>query len=333
MTAPKPLRAGILGLGGYASVRRRTIRRSGAFELVAGFDVSEKAIAGAKADEGEGFEIAASAEQLATRKDLDVVFVSTPAHLHVDQAMSAAKAGKHIFVEKPLSHDLDQARLLRDYCRENKLTFGMGFSARLNPGAMAAKQYIDEGKLGEIVAIDAVTMHSGSLCYPADNWRFIAGNNPGGPLFQCGIHELDLFGYWLGDGRVLHAVNRRDITDKATEDAMVLMLQYGRVPVTLHSHFTCAYRHFVQIFGTEGNLYLEQTDRELWYQRQLGGAKEPREQVDLTGFGDGEAESLRRFAQCVHAGQPFSPGGDEGVATLELLFDAVTKADAAHNAG
>jgi len=101
----KPVKYGIVGVGGFGGARRKTLRDAGCFEIVGGIDIREELFGTAEKEEGKKIKRYASVEAMAADPEIEVVFISTPAHLHVEQAMIAAKAGKAIFVEKPLGHD------------------------------------------------------------------------------------------------------------------------------------------------------------------------------------------------------------------------------------
>src|SRR5437868_2675747 len=140
------IRAGFIGSGGYGAQRRRFVRETGRFQIVAGVDVSDEAAARALAEESGAFCVEKSAEALVGRDDVDVVFICTPPHLHLEQGLLAAGAGKHVFIEKPLGHDLNDARKLVEECGRRGLMLGLGFSTRLQAGARLCKEYIDAGK-------------------------------------------------------------------------------------------------------------------------------------------------------------------------------------------
>jgi predicted dehydrogenase len=173
-----------------------------------------------------------------------------------------------------------------------------------------------------VIAADIVMMQCGGLIMPADNWRFVPQWNPGGPLFQIGVHELDLLRWWLGEGKVIGAIERTGISGKATPDAMTLLMRFGKVAATVHSHYVCAYRHFAQIFGTEGNLYYSIQPEELYFQPQRAGTEEPMERVELTPV-EGEAGAMKRFGDALRSGRPYTPNGQDGLAMMQMVDDAV----------
>jgi predicted dehydrogenase len=311
---------GFIGVGGFGAARRRWVRESGRFEIVIAFDPSREAIDAALREDGR-FHIADTIEALVQRDDIEVVFITSPPQLHVEQAMAAARAGKHLFIEKPLSHDLHAARELVRLCDERKLLLGVGFTMRRQPGALLCKQLIDAGELGTIVAANITNMHSGGLTIPADNWRFRPPWNPGGPLFQLGVHELDLLRWWFGDGEVVSAIARDGVSGRPTPDAFTMLARFGDVAATLHAHYVCAYHHGAQIFGTKANLYYTLDPETVTIQRRRDGGQEVRESLALPRVS--ETDAMIAFADALRDGAPYEPNGQDGIATLEMLYHAV----------
>ncbi len=316
----KKIRVGFIGVGGFGAARRRWVRESGRFQLVSAFDPSQAAIDVALREDGP-FDVADSVESLATRDDIEVVFITSPPHLHVEQGMRAVRPFRHLFVEKPLSHDLKEARRLVRFCDVLRVLLGVGFTMRSQPGALLCKQLINAGELGTIVAANITNMHSGGLTIPADNWRFHREWNPGGPLFQLGVHELDLLRWWFGDGEVVSAISRDGISGKPTPDAFTLLLRFGECAATLHAHYVCAYHHGAQIFGTKANLYYSLDPETVTIQRRRDSGKEARESLELPTVS--EVDAMIAFADAVRKGRPYSPNGEDGIATLKMVYDAI----------
>jgi len=88
--------------------------------------------------------------KLIQRDDIDLVDVSTPGNLHTKMAIAAAEAGKHVFCEKPLANNLDDARRMLEAVEKAGVKHMVGFNYRTVPAIALAKRLIDEGKIGEI---------------------------------------------------------------------------------------------------------------------------------------------------------------------------------------
>jgi len=315
---------GIVGVGGFGAQRREHLRRTGVFQIIGGVDLHAEAFDKADVEEGQTLQRFGSVEELVADSAVEAVFIATPANLHVPQAVIASRAGKAIFVEKPLGHNLDECRKLVEYCEANSVPHGHGFSARFSPIYQEVKRIVASGTLGRIVSISAATMHTGGLAFGDDNWRFKPGDNPGGPLYQCGIHKIDLLRFLFGEGRWLSGVVNRNITASPTDDAYVLLGDFGGIPTTFHSHYVACYRHAMEIYGTKGALFITETPDKLEHKiTDLTSGFEPVH--DLTAKippSDAECDSLREFALAVRERRQPAMSGREGLKSLELVFDA-----------
>ena len=324
MSANKQISYGIVGVGGFGAQRRERLRKTGMFQIVGGVDIRDEAFVKAETDEGRPLKRYASVEELAADPAIESVFIATPANLHVSQAMIAAKAGKAVFCEKPLGPNRDECLALVEYCEQNNIPHGHGFSARFLPLWQEVKHIVDAGTLGRIVSVSAASMHTGGLAFSSDNWRFKASDNPGGPLFQCGIHKIDTLRFLFGDGHWLSGVVNRMITPSPTDDAYVLLGEFGGIPVTLHSHYVASYRHAMEIYGTKGDLFITEFPDKLEHKiTDLTSGFEPVH--DLTAQippTDAEAESLRDFASAVRERRQPAMSGREGLKSLDLVFQA-----------
>lgn len=318
------IKYGIVGVGGFGGRRRKSLRDAGCFELRGGVDLRDEVFPLAEAEEGHAIRRFHSVEEMVSDPEVEAVFIATPAGLHVQHALTAARAGKAIFVEKPLGNSLPECRELVDYCEAKSIPHGHGFSARFTPLWQEVKRLLQDGTLGQIVSVSAATMHTGGLAFPADNWRFRAGENPGGPLFQCGIHKIDLLRFLFGAGGWLSGAVNRNVTQSPTDDAYVLLGIFGSVPVTLHSHYVASYRHAMEIYGTEGDLFITEFPDKL--ERKMTDMKSGFEPVqDITAQiprGDAELDSLRDFALAVRERRQPEMSGREGLKSLELVFQA-----------
>jgi predicted dehydrogenase len=85
-----------------------------------------------------------------TRKDIDIVDIATPTDLHCDIAVEAARAGKHIFCEKPMALSVDQAIAMRDASARASVVNYWNHNYRRCPAVMLAREFIEAGKLGRL---------------------------------------------------------------------------------------------------------------------------------------------------------------------------------------
>ena len=143
---------------------------------------------------------------LFARDEIDVVSICTPNENHEEMAIAAMRAGKHIYIDKPLSTDAESAERIAAVARETGVHTQMVFNNRYLPSTMRARQLVDEGKIGNILSFQARYLHSGSIDpnKPA-GWK---QTNQGGVLLDLGSHALDLITWLCGYPAQVAATSR-----------------------------------------------------------------------------------------------------------------------------
>jgi predicted dehydrogenase len=189
----------------------------------------------------------------------DVVFLTTPTQFHVEQALQAARAGCHLFLEKPLSHSLPGCRELCEIAERNDLVSLVGCNMRFHPGPAAIKAHLEKQTIGKPLA---ARLQCGSYLpawRPAQDYRqsYSASPEHGGIILD-GIHEIDLALWYFGPAdvvgsAVLDATSLGLRTDGLAE---ILLRHQAGVLSNVHLNFIQRdYRRTCQVIGTEGTLY------------------------------------------------------------------------------
>lgn len=133
------------------------------------------------------------------RDDIDVIDIATPQYLHHEIAIEAARAGKHIFCEKPMAMDSQQAEEMLQVCRENNVTHYLNHNYRRVPAVALAKQLIESGEIG--------TIYHWRSAYQQDwitdpmfplTWQLRAETAKAGPHWDLNSHCVDLAQYLVG---------------------------------------------------------------------------------------------------------------------------------------
>lgn len=175
--------------------------------------------------------------EITENPQVDIVHICTPNHLHKEQLLSAMRHGKHIYCDKPLVTNVDEAReierALRSYCGIAQMTF----QNRFFPATIRAKQLVDEGFLGQILEFRACYLHSGSANPDAPlKWKLSAASG-GGVIADLGSHALDLTHHLVGDLGEMMAVTQIAYPDRPSlcdpgirvsvdaEDAVKILVQ------------------------------------------------------------------------------------------------------------
>lgn len=157
------------------------------------------------------------------------VFVCSPNHVHLAQALTCARAGKHLFVEKPLSHE---SRCVDELVREaqrQKLHVFTGCNFRFHPGLRALKHVLSEGVLGRVVSLRAQFGQYLPDWHPSEDYRqgYSARSGMGGGVILDRIHEIDYAMWLLGDvDQVFAMAGRLTDLDIDTEDTAEVLLRF-----------------------------------------------------------------------------------------------------------
>lgn len=186
--ANERLRVGVIGCGGMAEYHMDELlnmKNSANVEIGAVCDVFRKRLdAAAQKTGGKPF---SNYKELLSLRDLDYVLIATPEHWHHRMALDAIEAGKHIYLEKPMTHTIEQAQEVAHKVRESKIKLQVGVQGMSDESYEVANRYIQEGALGKVVMaqIDYSRNHVG------DFWSFDID-----PEAQPGVN-LD-WEAWLG---------------------------------------------------------------------------------------------------------------------------------------
>ncbi|MFB9278400.1 Gfo/Idh/MocA family protein [Cohnella cellulosilytica] len=145
-------------------------------------------------------EYATDWREVVNRGDIDVVDIATPTISHMEIAIAAAQAGKHVFCEKPLAMNAEEAKRMLDAARQAKVVHMLGHNYRRVPAIALAKKLIEDGRLGEIYHFRGVYLQDWLLDpnFPT-SWKLdrkIAGSGPHGDL---NAHIIDLARYLVGE--------------------------------------------------------------------------------------------------------------------------------------
>ena len=161
--------------------------------------------------------------QLLAMEDIDVVSVCTPNDQHEEMAVAAIRAGKHVYIDKPLAVDGESADRIARAAAEADVLTGMAFNNRGFPSTIRAKQLVEEGRIGDVLTFQARYLHAGSIDPNKPiGWKL---QRQGGVLLDLGSHALDLITWLAGyPARVFCSMytlyDRRPTADGGEERAL-----------------------------------------------------------------------------------------------------------------
>jgi UDP-N-acetyl-2-amino-2-deoxyglucuronate dehydrogenase len=145
-------------------------------------------------------------QEMLKRKDIDIVSIITPSGTHADMAIEAARAGKHVIVEKPMDISLEKAQQMIDVCRKQQVKLSVISQHRFDTSAVKIKDDIDSGRFGKMVLGQAsVNWYRPQSYYDTSKWRGTIEMDGGGVLINQAIHTIDLFQYFMGEVENVYA--------------------------------------------------------------------------------------------------------------------------------
>ncbi|MCG8466845.1 MAG: Gfo/Idh/MocA family oxidoreductase [Gemmatimonadetes bacterium] len=268
--------------------------------------------------------------RLFERDDLDAVVIATPPHTHADLAAEALRSGLHVYVEKPLSHDLESARALHDVWAGTGLVGAVGFNQRRSRLAAATKQKLAEGAIGRPIAYRAAFCAAPRRL---SDWKAARGSG-GGVLLDLAAHHVDLAG-WLLDRPVESAAcSLRSLRSEDDTASLTLRLA-GEVEAQISCSLTGSEVDRFEIIGDDGILTADRyrgslTVEPVTRRRSRGDrvvaagralAATPRQvlRTALPVEDDSHRRTLAGFVDAVAAGRSFRPDLSDGVENLEIL--------------
>lgn len=137
----------------------------------------------------------ASLEAMLARKEIQAVFIATPHHVHAEQAIAAAKAGKHVMLEKPMACTVADCDAIIAACKSAGVWCSIAFSQRTRRCNIKAKQLIDEGRIGRVLQIQEMALLATGLA-GLPKWQSDPANL--GTLFGHAIHNFDRIRWLTG---------------------------------------------------------------------------------------------------------------------------------------
>ncbi|HUI64051.1 MAG TPA: Gfo/Idh/MocA family oxidoreductase [Bacteroidota bacterium] len=253
MSAQKTIRYGIIGFGEFAEKTIAPAIRRARNSTVVALQKRSAAAARQKADECSIPLAFDSPEDLAQHPDIDAVYIASANCAHCRETLAAAKAHKHVIVEKPMALDARQAECMISACAENGVKLMVAHMIRLSPIIRRVRQLSLEGRIGELKCARAEFVYDARKS--ARRWlidRDVAG---GGPVFDIGVHCIDTLRYVLGGEPVAVAgVLSPAPSEKSTEESALLALRFPQgVIASVFSSYTAPFtRVLFEIIGTEG---------------------------------------------------------------------------------
>jgi predicted dehydrogenase len=203
------------------------------------------------------------------RDDLDIVCVCTPSGAHLDVAVAAAEAGKHVVVEKPLEITLERCDKIIKACEKAGVRLCAIFNSRFTESIQLVKKTIESGRFGMLTLGDAyIKWYRSQEYYDSGGWRGTWDLDGGGALMNQSIHAIDLLQYFMGPVKAVQAFTDTMAHERIeVEDVAVAILRFESGALGVIEGTTAAYPGMfkkTEISGTKGTVVLEEENIAKW---------------------------------------------------------------------
>lgn len=319
----------IIGCGLIGKKRARALQSvSDSLKIVCDIDTD-------RAEElarGYGCEYETNWEKVICRPDIQVVINSSINSMLEPVTVGALKAGKHVLCEKPLGRNVSEARRMVSAARSNQVLLKTGFNHRFHPALWEARRLLDEGKIGNCLAIRAAYGHGGRQGMETE-WRALKNLSGGGELIDQGVHVIDLIRWFGGEIIEVYGKVETKFWDIKVEDnAFAILKTEQDVTAAFHVSWTNWRNVFsFEIFGSEGYLSVTGlggsygTESLEWGLRKLEGGKPEIKVFDFPGEDESWKKEWQEFRSAViEHRQPIGDGVDGLKANMvvEALYES-----------
>lgn len=263
------MKFGIIGAGMIAHFHAKAIEAMGDGEL--------HSVYGRRAEAAEelarelGCQAYIDLEAFLNDPELDIVTIATPSGAHLEPALAAANAGKHVICEKPLEVTPERIDMMIAACEEAGVTLAGIFNRRFHPAMEAFKNAVDEGRFGQLTLCDAqIKWYRDQAYYDSGAWRGTWDLDGGGALMNQSIHLIDQLIYLAGDVAAVSA-SMACLAHEGieVEDTAVAVLEFkngarGTIQGSTACWSSTGHPAEVNLCGDQGSAFLADEKFRVW---------------------------------------------------------------------
>lgn len=325
----KILGFGIIGTGAIAAHHARSIQELDNCKLVAVCSSSPERAN--QAAEKFGVPAYSSIEDLLDREDVDVVTICTHSGNHFEPAMAAARAGKHVLVEKPLEINLERADQLIEVCRKEGVKLGVVFQNRFQPGYLQLKEAVKQGRLGKLLLGNAyIKWYREEAYYSSSMWKGTKQGDGGAAFINQGIHTIDLLLDIMQEVESVYGQVKTMVHDIEGEDLGVALLNFRNGALGSITGGTSLYPGYperLEIFGEHGSIILEGGQLVQWNVKGMESLVKDSQASAKSGTADPMAvdyklhmAQIKDMAEAILENREPLVNGETGKKSVELIL-------------
>jgi predicted dehydrogenase len=253
---------------------------------------------------------------------VEAVLLATPHSLHAGQIEAAAKAGKHVFVEKPFTLSVESGHRAAAACEGAGVVLAVGHNRRLSGGALALSKLRDQGAFGTLLHLEAHFSSNSAMKYAPDGWRAQRTEAPGGALTSMGLHMVDTMQWLFGPIQKVSCLFQRRALHVDIDDTTVAILVFENgLTATLTSLFASPLEAWLRVCSTGGVFEAWDDFSALSHRNPEGAVSDiPVQPVDTV------VVQLQAFAQAIRGDGPVAVSATEALRNIAVLEAMVASA-------
>ena len=326
----KKVKWGVIGAGGIAD--RRTMpgmMKAGNAELIAVMDTNAELIGKLKEKYNAKYAYT-TADELIANPEVEAIYIASPVVFHAEQAVKAAKAGKHILLEKPIAMTVAEGKKVVEDVDNAGVLSACGFMMRFGAYNQKIKEIIENGVIGQVVSAKAQF----TCWYPdmPNCWRQVKKNSGGGAFVDMGVHCIDLIQHILDTEveKVSAIIDTKTFKYEVDDSSSVLMHLKNGVNAFVEANFNipdAAAKWRLEFYGTKGCIIAHDTIHQLdtgSVEITLDDGSHPEINVNCTDLYTKEIES---FSNSILTGAPVEVPLKDGLQVQQIVEAAYYASD------
>lgn len=208
-----------------------------------------------------GCDFVADYADILADEEIEGVVICAPTSMHADLMIRAAQAGKHIFTEKVLTLEPEDAEAVRKAVKENNVRFAISFPHRARPELLFLKKLAEDGRLGKLTYARVHNCHNGSSADWLPPFFYDAGQTGGGAMVDLGAHGMYLLPWLLGEPLTVQSTFTK-VSGRGVEDNAVSVLTFkgGAIGVAETGFVQSNDPMTIELVGTKGAVIVRGDD-------------------------------------------------------------------------
>lgn len=318
------LKVGVIGGGFIGTIHARIFHESFGAKLVAVTDADAKV--GDRVKQSFGCQFYTDYEKMLKKTDIEAVSICVPDVNHVAPALAAAKAGKHILLEKPMARTVEDCLKIKQAVDEYGVRLMVAHILRFDPAYKRVRDAVANGEIGEVVHLSAERKNS----------RLLAERLKGrtSMLFYVGIHDIDAV-QWCAGQRITKVYAQRIVNVNKkwnSEDCIYVLANLGEQIIanfeyswTLPENFPAGLKSKLEVYGSKSTAFLNRFDMGLQIFKEKDTAL-PYELYDIMHWpesndrivGDLKYE-VDHFMDALQSGTDFLMPVDDAISAVNVI--------------